>query len=79
LSGSDNKLVAFLQRPSADETSETGQMKDQRSGPHHQLVRIETFCTAAAFDAEDPVETHEVDETKKIQRRRRDRAGKNKD
>ena len=53
LAGADDELVAFLQRPSADETSEAGQMEGQRSCPHDQFVRIKPLTAAATFGAVD--------------------------
>lgn len=51
----DDELIAFLERPSADETAETRQMKGQRrAGPHHQLVRIQPFSATSAFGAVHP-------------------------
>lgn len=50
LAGADDELVAFLERPAADEAAEARQVEGQRgSGTHDQLVRIEALSAATAL------------------------------
>ena len=57
LAGAHDELVALLQRPAADETAEAGQMEGQRSGAHHQLVRIQPLGAPSAFRSVHPSQT----------------------
>ena len=55
-SRSDDKLIAFLQRSSANRTAEARQMEGQRwSRSHHQLLRVQSFSTPTTFSAVGPV------------------------
>ncbi len=57
LASTDDELVAFLKWPTANETTETGQVKGQRrAGSHDQFVRIKSFAATSAFGSVNPLE-----------------------